>query len=209
MRVSMVGTGLVIAASGLVLWQILGYPIWITGAITSFNILLGIITPRSRKVDLQPEPSGRVKLVVDKVVLRTGKFTFNNYELVFLDTKLVMKKLVSWKLVFAVGAFFLAVGGFVGALTEWSVQGFLEQRKRDGIRDGNAFTTVSSGDMEIPYESMSQVRLTGLSLIMSVGGRVSIFSMGTEYPPMIARRLKEIIPNQCWAPPGSVAPYGY
>src|SRR2546428_10351054 len=49
---------------------------------------------------LQPESSGRVKLVVDKVVLRTGKFTFNNYELVFLDTKLVMKKLVSWKLVF-------------------------------------------------------------------------------------------------------------
>src|SRR2546422_7687416 len=56
----------------------------------------------------------------------------------------------SWKLVFAVGAFFLAVGGFVGALTEWSVQGFLEQRKRDGIRDRKS-TRLNSSHGYISY----------------------------------------------------------
>src|SRR5437899_9356852 len=122
MRLSMVGTGLVIAASGLVLWQILRYPIWITGAITSFNILLGIITPRSRKVDLQPEPSGMVKLVVDKVQFRYGKVRFSDCELVFLDKRLIMKKLFSWRAVMILGVVFALIGGFVGFLTAVSME---------------------------------------------------------------------------------------
>jgi hypothetical protein len=206
MRTSMFLTGLFIIAFGLFLGYSLGYPIWITGAIGLFNIFLGAITPKSRKVDLQPEPSGAVKLLVDKVMFRYDRARFNNSELVFLDTRLVIKKLASWKVVLVVALVFAGIGGLVGGLTGLSMQEFLDQRKRDKILHKNQFTTVSPGDMEISYESMSQIQLTGTNLSMFVRGRLLVFSMASEYPPMIARRVREVIPNQSWARPGSAPP---
>jgi hypothetical protein len=66
----LIGVGVI--AWGYILSRGFGYPIWITGAIGLLNIVLGLITPKSRKVDLPREPSGAVKLVVDKVMLRHG-----------------------------------------------------------------------------------------------------------------------------------------
>jgi hypothetical protein len=193
--------GFGIIAWGLLIGYALGYPSWITDILGLFNILLGIITPTSRKVELQPEPSGAVKLVVDKVMFRHGKWRFSDYELVFLDNRLVMKKLFSWKPIVIIGGFFAGVGGLIGGMTGLSVQEFLDQRKRDKIRARNEFMTVARGDMEVPYEGMSQVRLTGLDLRMVVGGRVLVFSMGAEYPPLMARRVRDLIPNECWVLP--------
>jgi hypothetical protein len=193
--------GFGVIAWGLFIGYVLGYPSWITDTLGLFNILLGIITPRSRKVELQPEPSGAVKLVVDKVMFRHGKWRFSDYELVFLDNRLVMKKLFSWKPIVIIGGFFAGVGGLIGGMTGLSVQEFLDQRKRDKIRARNEFMTVARGDMEVPYEGMSQVRLTGLDLRMVVGGRVLVFSMGAEYPPLMARRVRDLIPNECWVLP--------
>ena len=163
------------------------------GTIGLFNIILGIIIPKAPKVDLQPEPSGTVKLLVDKVMFRSGKFRFDNYELVSLEDRLVMKRLISWKVIQVGFVFFALIGGLIGGLTGLSLHGFLEQRKRDQIRDGNEFTTVSRGDVEISYGTMSEVQLTGLSFKMVVGGRPLIFDMAAEYPPMMARRVRDII----------------
>ncbi len=195
----MFAIGVAISAWGLLLWGAFGYPIWLAGIIGLFNIILGAITPKSRKVDLQPEPSGAVKLVVDKVILRLGRLRFTFYELVFLDNKLVMKKLTSMGIIFLATGVSFALGGFFGGLTGWSVWEFLDQRKRDRIRDRNEFTSVARGDMEVPYESMSQVQLDGESLKMVVGGRPLVLRMAPEYPPLIARRVREVIPNQCWS----------
>jgi len=199
MRATMFAIGVAISAWGLLLWGAFGYPIWLAGIIGLFNIILGAITPKSRKVDLQPEPSGAVKLVVDKVILRLGRLRFTFYELVFLDNKLVMKKLTSMGIIFLATGVSFALGGFFGGLTGWSVWEFLDQRKRDRIRDRNEFTSVARGDMEVPYESMSQVQLDGESLKMVGGGRPLVFRMAPEYPPLIARRVREVIPNQCWS----------
>jgi hypothetical protein len=193
--------GFGVIAWGLFIGYVLGYPSWITDTLGLFNILLGIITPRSRKVELQPEPSGAVKLVVDKVMFRHGKWRFSDYELVFLDNRLVMKKLFSWKPIVILGGFFGGVGGLIGGVTGFSVQEFLDQRKRDKIRARNEFMTVARGDVEVPYDSMSQVRLTGIDLRMVVGGRLLVFSMGAEYPPLMARRVRNLIPNECWVLP--------
>ena len=73
MRATMFVIGFGVIAWGYFLWRVFGYPIWITPVLGIFNIVLGIITPKSRKVDLQPEPSGTVKLVVDKVLSQTGR----------------------------------------------------------------------------------------------------------------------------------------
>lgn len=192
--------GLGIIAWGLVIGYALRFPIWLTGSVGLFNIVLGAITPKSRKVDLQPEPSGAVKLVVDKVMFRRGKWRFSDYELVFLEDRLIMKKLYSWKAILALGLPF-AVAGFFGILTGLSMQDFLEQRKRDKIFNRNEFTTVAPGDMAIPYNSMSQVQLTGVDLRMTIGDRLLLFSMAAEYPPLMARRVRETIPDQCWVRP--------
>jgi len=199
MRAIMFVIGVAISAWGLLLWRAFGYPIWLAGIIGLFNIILGAITPKSRKVDLQPEPSGVVKLVVDKVILRLGRLRFTFYELVFLDNKLVMKKLTSMGIIFLATGVSFAVGGFFGGLTGLSVWEFLDQRKRDRIRDRNEFTSVARGDREVPYESMSQVQLDGESLKMVVGGRPLVLRMAPEYPPLIARMVREVIPNQCWS----------
>ena len=199
MRATMFVIGVAISAWGLFLWRVFGYPIWLAGTIGLFNIILGAITPKSRKVDFQQETSGAVKLVVDKVILRLGRLRFTFYELVFLDNKLVMKKLTSMGIIFLATGVSFALGGFFGGLTGWSVWEFLDQRKRDRIRDRNEFTSVARGDMEVPYESMSQVQLDGESLKMVVGGRPLVLRMAPEYPPLIARRVREVIPNQCWS----------
>jgi len=191
--------GVAISSWGLLLWRAFGYPIWLAGIIGLFNIILGAITPKSRKVDFQPETSGAVKLVVDKVILRLGRLRFTFYELVFLDNKLVMKKLTSMGIIFLATGVSFAVGGFFGGLTGLSVWEFLDQRKRDRIRDRNEFTSVARGDREVPYESMSQVQLDGESLKMVVGGRPLVLRMAPEYPPLIARMVREVIPNQCWS----------
>src|SRR5437016_8594829 len=169
-------SGLVVIAIGMLLWYGIGYPIWLTGSIGLINIVLGTITPKSNKVDLQPEPLGASKLDVDKVMFRHGKWRFSDYDLVVLDNRLIMKKLYSWKLPLLGGLPFI-FGGLLGILTGASMQGFLEERKRDKIRDNNQFRPVGRGDGEGPHASMRQVKIQGLDLSMIVGGHLLVFRM--------------------------------
>jgi hypothetical protein len=189
----MILTGLVIIAFGSVLWQALGLSLWYFGSIGLFNILLGIITPKAPGVALQPNSSEPVRLIIDKVVVRASI-----YELVFLDAKLVMKKLTSRTITVGAGIFFAALGGLVGGLTGFSLEEFLAQWKRDKIRKRNTLTTLAAGDIEILYLSMSQVQLTGTSLNLLAGGRTLKIGFPWGYAREIAPRLREIIPGNCW-----------
>jgi hypothetical protein len=200
MRTSVVFTGLGIIVFGLLLWIGLGYPIEIIGAIGLFNILLGIITPRSPGLVFEPEAMGPVKLIVDKTSSRSG-----TYQLVFSDTKLIMKKLASRGGIMAVALVFAILGGLVGGLTGYSVGELVNQRKRDKIRKENTLMMVTRGDTEIPYESMSQVELTGTKLKISSGNGLMTMMMSKKYPPMISGRLRELIPSRCWASTAQVS----
>ncbi|SRR5713101_2019967 len=196
MRASIVFTGFGIILFGLLLWIGLGYPIEIIGTIGLLNILLGIITPRSPGLVFQPEPAGPVKLIVDKASSRSG-----TYQLVFSDTKLIMKKLASRGGIMAVALVFAIIGGLVGGLTGYSVGELVSQRRRDKIRRENSLMTVTHGDMEIPYENMSQVELTRTKLKIASGNGSMTVLMPKKYPPVIAAKLRELIPSHCWAGP--------
>jgi hypothetical protein len=83
-------------------------------------------------------------------------------------------------------------------LDGYSVGELVTQRRRDKTQREKSLTTVLAGNMEIPYERMSQVELTGAKVkIFSGTDPLAIFIPKT-YPPMIAARLRELIPSRCW-----------
>jgi hypothetical protein len=193
MRTSVVLVGFGIILFGLVLWIAIGFPIELTGLIGLFNIILGIITPRSTGLEMQPEQMGSVKLVVDQARSRSAI-----YELFFTDSKLVMKKLGSTGVIMAVALLFFLLGGIAGGLTGYSLQEFMAQRRRDKIRRENSMMTVSAKDMEIPYENMSQMEWTRRGLKIASGSGVMYIAIGKKHRQMIASRLRELIPGRCW-----------
>ncbi len=198
MRASIVFTGFGVILFGLLLWAGFGYPIEIIGTIGLINIILGIVTPKSPGLDLQPEQAGPLKLIIDRANSRSG-----TYELVFSDTKLIMKKLASRGGIMAVTLVFAIIGGLIGGVTGYSIGELVTQRRRDRIRKENTLLTINRGDVEIPYENMSQVELTRNKLkISSADGPTTLF-MPKKYPPMIAAKLRELIPSRCWASPMS------
>jgi hypothetical protein len=200
MRASIVFAGFGVILFGLLLSAGFGYPIEIIGTIGLINIILGIVTPRSSGLDLQPEQAGPLKLIVDRASSRSG-----TYELVFSDSKLIMKKLASRGGIMAVTLVFAIIGGLIGGVTGYSVGELVTQRRRDRIRRENSLLTVTHGDVVIPYENMSQVELTKNKLkISSADGPTTLF-MSKKYPPMIAPSLRELIPSRCWASPMSLS----
>ena len=199
MRASVVLVGFGIILFGLILWIAIGFPIELTGLIGLFNIILGVITPRSTGLEMQPDQTGTVKLVVDQARSRSGI-----YELFFTDSKLVMKKLASTGVITAVALLFFLLGGIAGGLTGYSLQEFIAQRRRDRIQRENSMMTVSAKDKEIPYENMSQMEWTRRGLKIASGTGVMYIAVGKKHRQMIASRLGELIPGRCWA--GAAAP---
>ncbi len=128
-------TGLGIIEFGLILSYLIGLSFLYTGSIGLFNILLGIITPKAPGITMQPSDPGPVKLIVDKAVVRASI-----YQLVFLDTKLVMKKLTSRTITFGVFGILAILGGLVGGLTGLSLEEFPARRKRDKIGKQDTLT---------------------------------------------------------------------
>jgi len=194
-------TGFGVIIFGLLLWVGFGYPIEIIGTIGLLNIIIGIVTPKSQGIVFQTEQVGPVKLVVDKASSRSG-----TYELVFSDTKLTMKKLASRGGIMAVALVFAIIGGLIGGVTGYSLGELVTQRRRDRIYKENTLLTINHGDVEIPYDNMSQVELTKNKLkLSSMDGPTTLF-MPKKYPPMIAAKLRELIPSRAWASPVSNSP---
>ena len=197
MRASVALVGFGIILFGLLLSIAIGFPIWLTGIIGLFNIILGIVTPRSTGLELQPEQAGTqmgaVKLIVDQARSKSSI-----YELFFTDSKLVMKRLASTTTITVVALLFFFLGGIAGGLTGYSLQEFMSQRSRDRIRRENSMMTLTAKDMEIPYDSMSQVGWGRRGLKIVSGGRTMHIAMGKKYRQMISGRLREIIPTRSW-----------
>jgi hypothetical protein len=192
MRIMMILTGLFIIVFGLALWYLLRFSPFFISSIGLFNILLGIITPKAPGIVSQSTLPG-VKLIVDKAVSQV-----TIYQLVFSDTRLVMKKLTSRGITVGVALVLAYLGGLVGGLTGISVEEFLAQWKRDKIRKQNILTAVGRGDRELLWENVRQVQLTGTSLRMVAGGRPLALHFSGGYAQGIASRLREIIPAICW-----------
>ncbi len=140
-----------------------------------------------------------MKLIVDKASSQSG-----TYELVFTDTKMIAKKLAGRNVVLAVAVVFAVLGGLIGGLTGYSIGELVTQRARDRIRRENGLLTPVQGDLEVSYESISQVQLIGARLkIFSATSQLNML-MPKKYPTAIDGKLRQLIPARAWIGLGTV-----
>ena len=129
--------------------------------ISILNIILGLVTRTAPGLEIQPE-SANIRLVIDRGVVRASI-----YQLVFLNSKLILKRLSSVMttviLAFVLAVLGLEVLGIVGALmggiSGFSLQEFLTQRMRNKMGSEMQLTSLGKGDMEIEYNDLLEVRL--------------------------------------------------
>src|SRR5712691_3753962 len=155
------------------------------------NIILGLITKTSLGLEIQPE-SNNIRLVIDRGVIRASI-----YQLVFLNSKLILKRLSS-VMVTVILAFVLAVvglevlgivGALMGGITGFSLQEFLTQRMRNKMESEMQLTSLGKGDIEIDYKDLVEVRLVKSRLyLMSENSTLS-----ASFPRGYAGKIKPML----------------
>src|SRR6267143_777076 len=148
--------------------------------ISILNIILGLVTRTPPGLEIQPE-SANIRLVVDRGVVRASI-----YQVVFLNSKLILKRLSS-VMVTVILAFVLAVVGFavlfivgalMGGITGFSLQEFLTQRTRNKIGSEMQLTSIGKSDIEIEYNDLLEVRLLKGRLYLTTENR----SLSASFP---------------------------
>ena len=161
--------------------------------ISILNIILGLVTRAPPGLEIQPE-SARIKLVIDRGVVGASI-----YQLVFLNSKLILKRLSS-VMVTVILAFVLAVAGLeflfivgalMGGITGFSLQEFLTQRMRNKIGSEMELTSVGKNDIEIEYGDILEVRLVKSRLYLIAG----IKSLSASFPRGYARKIEPMLTN--------------
>src|SRR6266849_7682129 len=129
--------------------------------ISLLNIIVGLVTRTPPGLEIQQE-SANIRLVIDRGVVRASI-----YQLVFLNSKLILKRLSS-VMVTVILAFVLAVVGFgflfivgalMGGITGFSLQEFLTQRTRNKMVSEMQLASFGNSDIEIEYDDLLEVRL--------------------------------------------------
>src|SRR5467141_3798480 len=156
------------------------------------NIILGLVTRTPPGLEIQPG-SANIRLIIDRGVVRASI-----YQLVFLNSKLILKRLTS-VMITVILAFVLAVVGFevlgiigalMGGITGFSLQEFLTQRMRNKIGTEMQLTSPGKNDIEIDYNDLLEVRLvkSRLYLISENGSLTANFTRGysRKIRPMLA-----------------------
>ncbi|HEV2120143.1 MAG TPA: hypothetical protein VGS11_08590 [Candidatus Bathyarchaeia archaeon] len=159
--------------------------------VAALNIILGLFTKASRGLETQPESAG-IKLLIDRGVVRASIYQF-----VFLDSKLVLKRLSSvgvtviLALVLAVVGLeiLFIVGALMGGITGFSLQEFLTQRMRNKISRENELTIVGKDDIKIEYDDLSEVRLIKSRLFLRTENALLVAS----FPRGYSSRLKPVL----------------
>ncbi|SRR6266568_2047400 len=161
--------------------------------ISLLNIILGLITRTPPGLEIQPE-SANIRLVIDRGVVRASI-----YQLVFLNSKLVLKRLSS-VMVTVILAFVLAVVGLVvlgivgalmGGITGFSLQEFLTQRTRNKMGSEMQLTSLGKGDVEIEYDGLVEVRLVKSRLyLMSENS-----SLSASFPRGYSGKMRPMLAN--------------
>jgi len=159
--------------------------------ISILNIILGLITRASPGSEIQPE-SANIRLLIDRGVVRASI-----YQLVFLNSKLILKRLssvmVTVILAFVLAvvglAFLFIVGALMGGITGFSLQEFLTQRIRNKIGSEMQLTSVGKTDIEIEYDDILEVRLVKSRLYLIAGNK----SLSASFPRGYSRKMKPML----------------
>ncbi len=161
--------------------------------VSVLNIILGLITRTPPGFEIQPE-SNNIRLVVDRGVVRASI-----YQLVFLNSKLIFKRLSS-VMVTVILAFVLAVvglevlgivGALMGGITGFSLQEYLTQRMRNKIGSEMQLTSVGESDIEIEYGDLLEVRLVKSRLYLIT----ETSSLSASFPRGYSRKMEPLLAN--------------
>src|SRR3989454_9754342 len=159
--------------------------------ISILNIILGLVTRTPPGLEIQPE-SANIRLVIDRGVVRASI-----YQLVFLNSKLILKRLSS-VMVTVILALVLAivglevlgvVGALMGGITGFSLQEFLTQRMRYKIGSEMQLTAVGESDSKIEYDDLVEVRLVKRRLQLITHRN----SLSTSFPRGYSRELEPMM----------------
>src|SRR5213080_4772662 len=159
--------------------------------ISILNIVVGLVTRSPPGLEIQPE-SASIRLVIDRGVVGASI-----YQLVFLNSKLILKRLSS-VMVTVILAFVLAVvgleslfivGALMGGISGFSLQEFLTQRIRNKI--GSEMELTSVGKNEIENGDILEVRLVKSRLYLIAG----IKSLSASFPRGYARKIEPMLTN--------------
>src|SRR5713101_9426986 len=161
--------------------------------ISLLNIILGLITRTPPGLEIQPE-SNNIRLVIDRGVIRASI-----YQLVFLNSKLILKRL-SAVTVTVILAFVLAivglevlgiVGALMGGITGFSLQEYLTQRMRNKMGSEMQLTSIGKSDIEIAYDDLLEVRLVKSRLYLIT----ETSSLSASFPRGYSRKIEPLLAN--------------
>ena len=194
MRKNVFAAGITLLAVALLFG--LSYPegMLFTIPISIINIILGLVTKAPPGLDLNPE-TANVRLVIDRGVVRA-----NIYQLVFQNSKLVLKRLSSI-MVTVVLALVLAlvglellfiIGALMGGITGFSLQEYLTQRARDRIGTGVQLTQLGKNDVEINYSDLREVRFVRSRLCLITENKTLVASFPRGYAARLHPLLEKI-----------------
>ena len=162
--------------------------------ISIINIILGLVTKAPPGLDFNPE-TANVRLVIDRGVVRA-----NIYQLVFQNSKLVLRRLSSI-MVTVVLALVLAlvglellfiIGALMGGITGFSLQEYLTQRARDRIGTGVQLTQLGKNDVEINYSDLREVRFVRSRLCLITENKTLVASFPRGYAARLHPLLEKI-----------------
>ncbi len=161
--------------------------------ISILNIILGVVTRTPPGLEVQPE-SNNIRLVIDRGVIRASI-----YQLVFLNSKLILKRLSSvmvtviLALVLAVVGFgfLFIVGALMGGITGFSLQEYLTQRMRNKIGTEMQLTSLGQGDIEIDYNDLLEVRLAKSRLYLISENS----TLSASFPRGYSGKIKPMLAN--------------
>jgi len=185
MRKNIVAAGITLLALALLFG--VSYPdgLLFSIPISLLNIILGLVTRTPPGLEIQPE-SANIRLVIDRGVVRASI-----YQLVFLNSKLVLKRLSS-VMVTVVLAFVLAVIGLeILGIAGFSLQEFLTQRMRNKIGSEMQLTSVGGSDVEIEYDDLAEVRLVKSRLYLITHSN----SLSASFPRGYSGKIKPMLAN--------------
>ncbi len=186
------GVGLLALASYYLLLQLIADFTFPMGTII---IGLGLLIYRPAGVTVNGDQAKAARMLVDRAVLGASI-----YQIVFFDTKLILKRLASSRttilsvLVLALAGLF--VDGYLGALAGgaggYAVQEYATQRNRRRNLKNNTLTTLGRGDLQIPYEDLKEVRLRKNKLLLEGKNGLARISLPKRYASEMGPKLQAI-----------------
>ncbi len=162
-------------------------------------LVFGLLSSASAGVIDDIEKVSPAKILVDRAVLGASI-----YLLAFLDTRLVLKRLVSSKttiffvLILALVGLFVdgLIGILAGGAGGYAVQEYTTQRNRSRILRGKQTTILAPGDLELPYEGLKQVSLYKNRLLLTTSGGVVRIRLPRGYSQKMSSKLEKVLPGK-------------